>query len=294
MFEKCRANRLFRSFLKRPDIEKAYAMVPPTDSWYDTITKVHDSLAQIRQLPHETWQMESFDGTNLQAIYYPGDSDRIVICCHGYTSHAEREWAYPGLFYHSLGFHVLIPYQRAHGPSGGKWISFGAWEHKDVMLWVEWICQKFPQGQILVHGLSMGGGIVLALADKPMENVKALIADAPNVSIEDFLYGITKYKCKDRAERVYPHLVARFRKEFGVDVPSFNHVTNLAGGCYPLLLAAGSKEQMEEVFGKLKQANPMQTQIVILPGCDHGNGMYKQTEMFQTAIKEFLDNTMTR
>ena len=30
---------------------------------------------------------------------------------------------------------------------------------------------------------------------------------------------------------------------------------------------------------------PKQTDIIILPGCNHGNGMYKQTEMYQKAIE---------
>ena len=38
MFDKVKADILFRKLLKRPDINKAYAMVPPTDCWYDTIT----------------------------------------------------------------------------------------------------------------------------------------------------------------------------------------------------------------------------------------------------------------
>lgn len=33
MFEKIKAHILFEKLLGRPDIEKAYAMVPPTDSW---------------------------------------------------------------------------------------------------------------------------------------------------------------------------------------------------------------------------------------------------------------------
>ena len=44
MFEKFIANILFTKLLQRPDINKAYAMVGPEDSWYDTITKVHNSL----------------------------------------------------------------------------------------------------------------------------------------------------------------------------------------------------------------------------------------------------------
>ena len=53
MLEKLKANILFTKLLKRPDIAKAYAMVEPTDSWYDTITKVHNSLKEIQELPHD-------------------------------------------------------------------------------------------------------------------------------------------------------------------------------------------------------------------------------------------------
>ena len=94
MLTKIKGNILFEKLLKRPDICKAYAMVPPTDSWYDTITKVHNSLAEIRKLPHDVLSLVSHDRIELKGIYYPGskESSVTVICIHGYTSHAEREW----------------------------------------------------------------------------------------------------------------------------------------------------------------------------------------------------------
>ena len=175
MFEKLKANILFHSLLKRHNIDKAYKMVPPTDSWYDTITTVHTSLAEMQTLPHEHWQIESHDGLRLQAVYYPClGSSKTMIWIHGYTSHAERESAFPSLFYRSLGFNVLIPYLRAHGPSEGKYISFGALEHLDMMRWVDKLNQRQPDGSIVFHGLSMGGGIALDLATQDMKNVKLI------------------------------------------------------------------------------------------------------------------------
>ena len=164
MLEKLKARILFRKFLKRPDIRKAYKMVKPKDSWYNTITTVHRSLAQIRELPHENWKITSHDDLTLNAVYYPGHSNKTVIWVHGYTSHAERESAFPGLFYHSMGFNVLVPYLRAHGPSEGKFISFGPMECRDLQKWVSAINDRLPEENILLHGLSMGGGIVLDLA----------------------------------------------------------------------------------------------------------------------------------
>ncbi len=292
MFNKLKANILFHQLLKRPDIEKAYKMVGPEDSWYDTITKVHNSLAGIRKLPHQNWQITSHDGLEMKGIFYPGSSDKTMIWVHGYTSHAERESAFPGLFYHSLGFNVLIPYLRAHGPSEGKYISLGALEYSDMMGWVNLVNDKYPNGQILIHGLSMGGGITLDLACQEMQNVKALIADAPSVNLDSIFFHVAGSVFKKEQEKVFSACCQRFQKEFAVETGAFDRVKNIAQGLYPLLLSAGSEEHMEETLSAIKKRNPKDTAIVILPGCNHGNGMYKQTEMYQNAIRAFIAENM--
>lgn len=294
MFEKIKANILFHHLLKRPDIQKAYKMVGPEDSWFDTITTVHNSLAQIRQLPHKHWQITSHDGLSLQAIFYPGNSDKTMIWVHGYTSHAERESAFPGLFYHSLGYNVLIPYLRAHGPSEGKYISLGALEHLDMLRWVDQVNAQFPDGEIMIHGLSMGGGIVLDLATKEMKNVKCLLADAPSTTVDGIFRDVAKSVFKKDHQKVSDLTQQRFQKEFLADPADFNRVKNIANCRYPLLLSAGSNENMDAVLEQIQQNNPNETAVLILPGCNHGNGMYKQTERYQSAIRDFLDANMTR
>ena len=37
-----------------------------------------------------------------------------------------------------------------------------------------------------------------------------------------------------------------------------------------------------------KRISPKETEIIILPGCNHGNGMYKQTDLYQSVIKKFI------
>ena len=293
MFEKLKADILFDKLLKRKDIDKAYAMVGPEDSWYDTITTVHNSLAQIRQLPHEILQITSHDGLKLQAVYYPCESRKTVIWIHGYTSHAERESAFPGLFYRSLGYNVLIPYLRAHGPSEGTYISFGALEHLDMLRWVDRINEMIPDGQIVLHGLSMGGGIALDMATKEMKNVKCIVSDAPSVSISDFFCGVSKSVFKKGHEKVAFFAMERFHREFGAIATDFDRVENISRCKYPLLLSAGSNEHMDEVLAAIAQRNPKATSVVILPGCNHGNGMYKQTALYQSAIKDLLDQNVS-
>lgn len=292
MFDKLKANILFHALLKRPDIQKAYKMVGPEDSWYDTITTVHNSLAIIRELPHKELQITATDGCKLHALYYPGSSNRTMVWVHGYTSHAERESAFPGLFYHSLGFNVLIPYLRAHGPSEGKYISLGPLEATDLKKWVALLNQKHPDGQILLHGLSMGGGIVLDLAAEELENVRCIVADAPSCSVSGLFRDVASHTFQKDHEGVLNYLYRRYEREFGADARKFDRIETIRNSRYPLLLSAGSNENMEDNLEKIRTNNPMDTRVLILPGCNHGNGMYKQTELYQTAIKEFVGEYM--
>ena len=289
MVEKLKAAILFHILLKRHNIEKAYAMVGPEDSWYDTISTVHNSLAEIKRLPYEDWKITSHDGLDLKALYYPCGSDKTVIWVHGYSSHAERESAFPGLFYRSLGFNVLVPYLRAHGPSGGKRISFGPLEGQDIMGWVNKVNETHPDGSILIHGLSMGGGIALDLATMELKNVKGMVADAPSVSIEKFFRNVASDVFRKDGEAVADEAIRRYRKVFRADPADYDRVTNIKNARYPLLLSAGSNENMEDVLMQIKQNAPTETTVLILPGCNHGNGMYKQTELYQAAIKAFID-----
>ena len=292
MFEKLKANAVFHVLMKRHNIDNAYKMVGPEDSWYDTITKVHNSLAEIRQLPHENWEITSHDSLSLKAVFYPGNTNKTVIWVHGYTSHGERESAFPGLFYHSMGFNVLIPYLRAHGPSEGKYISFGPEECRDLKAWLEKLNSCIPDGQVMFHGLSMGGGIALDLATMKLKNVKCILADAPSYSIPDFFKQVTYSTFKVGQEKILSHMHRRFQKEFSSDAADFDRVKNMVNGKYPLMLTAGSMEGQDEVLNALKERNPQPTNVLILPGCNHGNGMYKQTQMYQNAIREFVDKYM--
>ena len=291
MFEKLKAKILFGKLLSRPNINKAYAMVGPEDSWYNTIKKVHDSLEEIQKLPHEILEIKSSDGTLLRGIYYPAaeKSDKTVICIHGFGSHAEREWAFPGLFYHSLGFNVLIPYQRAHGLSEGEKITFGVLESFDMINWVGEVNKITPDGKILIHGLSMGGGIALLLsASSELIGVKGIISDAPSTGAEAFFNNVSREVFGRNGDKVAAYAIEDLNKYTGRDIKNFNSLEAVKNSAFPILLSAGSMEGLEDMFIEIKKSNPCDTEILILDGCNHGNGMYKQTEVYQTKIKEFI------
>ncbi len=292
MFEKLKAKLLFGKLLSRPDISKAYKMVGPEDSWYNTIKKVHESLEEIQKLPHEILEIKSSDGVYLRGVYYPAEkeSDKTVICIHGFGSHAEREWAFPGLFYHSIGFNVLIPYQRAHGLSEGEKITFGVLEAFDMNNWIGEVNRITPDGKILIHGLSMGGGIALGLSDeKELTSIKGIISDAPTTSVESFFYNVSREVFGKKGDLVAKCAIDDLNKYTGLDAKNYDFIENVKESAIPILLSAGSMENREDTFAEIKKNNPCDTEILILEGCNHGNGMYKQTEIYQSKIREFID-----
>jgi hypothetical protein len=59
-----------------------------------------------------------------------------------------------------------------------------------------------------------------------------------------------------------------------------------------MLLSAGSNESFDNLLENIKNSNPNYSEILVLPDCDHANGMYLQTEMYQKAIKEFINSVI--
>ena len=292
MFEKIIAKKTINRLMTKPDINKAYALTDPSDSWYPTLKKVHDSLVEIRENKHETITITSAEGYTLCAVYYPAAVDApkgTAVFIHGYTSHAEREWAFPGLFYLNLGYNVVIPYQRAHGKSGGKYITFGAAECDDMERWVSLIAKMHPDLPIVIHGLSMGGGIALQLCDKSLPNVKCIISDAPSDSIKGLFRAIAHSEKPEKEEKQYRYLTEIFFKKTGKDVSVTEVLPHIEHSLYPLYLTAGSEENIGERLSSYAEKCPNTAEVIILPGCNHGNGMYKQTELYHRTLREFLE-----
>ena len=114
----------------------------------------------------------------------------------------------------------------------------------------------------------------------------------PNTSIYEFYKNSPTWFFKskfDNHEKISKYMLEKFNKEFKVDIKEYDAIKTVSSSNYPILLSAGSNEHLEELFETLKKVNPKETDIIILPGCNHGNGMYKQTKLYQDKIKEFIN-----
>ena len=128
----------------------------------------------------ETLRITSFDAIPLAAWYVPAENARgTVICMHGYHGSPLGDFSLAAKFFHDHNWNVLLPHERAHGESGGRYLTFGVHERFDCRDWAKAIDEKNNSGlPIVLYGISMGcATVVMSSGLELPKNVACIIAD---------------------------------------------------------------------------------------------------------------------
>ncbi len=124
--------------------------------------------------PMDVWvlQARGAEGT-------PPSRRRTALLIHGLWD--SKAMLLPiGRVLATRGFDVVLPDLRAHGRSGGRYVTYGALEVQDLRA----VCSALAgegliAGPRYVLGFSMGGGIAVQLAATEPETVAGVLALAP-------------------------------------------------------------------------------------------------------------------
>ncbi|MCR5748347.1 MAG: alpha/beta hydrolase [Lachnospiraceae bacterium] len=126
------------------------------------------------------WYIHSADGVLLHASYFPAENaKRFVILCHGYRGTRFGSVASIAKYLHENNCNLLFVDQRCCGESEGEYITFGAKEQYDVLLWLKRLeeenQEKLP---VYFYGQSMGATTVLLASGHALPaEVRGIIAD---------------------------------------------------------------------------------------------------------------------
>ena len=143
---------------------------------------IHDPTRIAPDKPNyldESWTIISRDGLKLNATHFSPDSPghHWAILVHGYGRDQRYAWDY-AVPYLAQGYNVLTPDLRASGTSEGIYLTMGARESDDILLWIEEILKVDPKAKIVLHGVSMGAATVLMAAGKSQSpHLLAVIED---------------------------------------------------------------------------------------------------------------------
>ena len=165
--------------IKKTPYGKYYEFITFGDQW-------------LREHNAQDVYMVNRDGLKLHAYWIPAENPRgTILLAHGYRSSMLVDFSLALECYHALGMNLLVPHQRSHGMSQGRFITLGVKESGDMLEWINYHNQTFGPYQMILSGLSMGASTMLYLADQKLpDNVKGIIADCGFTSPKEILLSV--------------------------------------------------------------------------------------------------------
>lgn len=282
-FMACRRGKEL-NWLVREELEKT-----PYGEFYENVVAADQWLKQ-----HEVQDvyMQSHDGLRLHALWIPAeDAKGTILLAHGYRSSYLLDFAMVFDVYHQFGFNLLVPDQRSHGKSEGKYITFGVKESHDVADWICFHNQHFGALPLILNGLSMGASTVLYLADEVLpDNVKGIIADCGFTSPKAIVNNVYKSIIRLPAALslwsadIFARLFAHFR--FGEK----DTRRTLANSRLPVLMIHGLADDFVscEMTKQAYAACTSEKQLLLVSGAGHGVSFLSDPVGYTAAVLYFL------
>ena len=240
----------------------------------------------------------SHDGLKLHGLWVPALNPRgTMLFAHGYRSTMLVDFGLAFDYYHKLGMNLLIPEQRSHGKSQGRFITFGVKESRDMTGWLEFHNSRFGASPVILSGLSMGASTMMYLADRELpENVKGIIADCGFTSPRDILSSVfTNVTHLPAIPSIWAtELFARILAGFSLSERDTRKT--LSKNRLPIIMVHG----LDDGFVPCEMTNEGYAvctgpkQLLLVEGADHGVSFLVEKERYSAMVKEFLDTNVGR
>lgn len=238
--------------------------------------------------------IKSFDGLNLVAYKLDAENPKgTFVLMHGYHSDPLREFAGLARFYNGLGYNVVLPFQRAHGKSEGKYITFGVKERYDLRDWILETNKLYgSENPVYLEGISMGcATVVMSLGFDLPENVKGIVADCGFTSPEEIIWKVLK---KDK-KLPLSHLImatGEFMTKHIADFDEreFSTVTALRHNKIPVIFIHGAEDDFVPIEMSITNFQMCRSKksLYIVPDCPHAIAYLVDEEKYHKKVTDFL------
>ena len=231
--------------------------------------------------------IKSFDGINLHAMFISHPKEKgVIILEHGYRSTKERD-LYSSLYnYYNMGYSLLICDNRGCGKSGGKYITFGYYESRDLDKWVDYIYKRH-KCKILLAGISLGASSVLMVNNK---HVKGMLVDSGYTSAYHEIKYCIRHYFHILPFIFMPMICLYVRLLIGFRLKKCNVLINLGNINIPILFVHGMSDDFVPHQNTIQQYNFYngKKEILLIPNATHGMGYLVDEETYLNKIKQFL------
>ena len=278
-----------------PWFEKEELEKTPYGRYYETILDADRWLGDHDA--KDVW-IESYDGLKLHGHWVAAKNPvGTILLVHGYRSTKLVDFGVAFDYYHQKGLNLLIPDQRCHGKSEGRYITFGVKESRDMVSWIEYHNRTFGKYPLLMSGMSMGASTVMFVAEEILpENVCGIIADCGFSSPKDILASVYKSKVHLPAMPTVwaADLFARLFAGFSLSEKQTEK--SLASTHLPVLLILGTADRYVpcEMTKRSYAACKSPKKLLLVEGAGHGVSFLKDHERYTAYIEEFLTETIEK
>jgi len=249
--------------------------------WYRDVAKQH-------------WT-EKAAGANLKLVadYIPAaqSSKKTVVLVHGVGSDKEPMGGYVAMF-HNLGYNTLIPDTRGQGQSQGMVISYGHYESKDYLKWVDQVIAKQGQdSQVVLFGVSMGGATTMMTSGlKTPSQLKAYIEDCGYTNADAEI----AYQAKQMYNLPYWPLVPltslMTKLKAGFYFKDANATATVKQNHKPMLFIHGGADKFvpTKMVYTVYRADAGPKELLVVPGAKHAAALSHNPKLYEKTVKAYL------
>ncbi len=275
-------------------LDEAAVLKTPYGKYFDIIQMGNQWLSDHNA---QSVAMESRDGLKLHALWVPAENPRAtIILAHGYHSCILTDFSMIYERYHNAGLNLLLPDQRCHRNSEGRFITFGVKESRDFVDWGHYCNTHFGQYPILYSGLSMGAATVMYVAgdeEKP-KNTVGFIADCGFTSPKEI---ISKVFTQVVHLPAWPFLwaadlFARFFAGFCLDEKSTEQT--LVKNTLPIILVHGLADDFvpSDMTKRSYAACGGEKELLLVENAGHGISFVKAEAEYEALVMAFFDRVL--
>lgn len=277
---------------RRHMIDSTYTRVfnkyPELQAWNDSLT----AKGNLR----DTFLLAN-DGTRRHGLILKHDSlsKGTTLVLHGYDDNAIVMMRYFYMHYELFGRDVVVPDHFNHGDSEGDYIRFGWLDRLDVKnLWIPLAHQLWPNQDIIVHGLSMGGAITMFTSGEEFADslhVSAFIEDCGYSSIWEQLayqlkveYGMPSFPILDIAS-----FISSLKN--GWSFKDGDAIKQVAKCQKPMLFIHGDADDFvptEMVYKCYEAKVNGYKELWIVPGAEHARSIHHCWDEYCQRCEDFI------
>jgi len=255
-----------------------------------------------RRIPYRETQFTSYDGTKLTGWFLDRGWWRpTVVGLHGVTGNRTSLIRF-GVILYDAGFNVFLFDGRAHGHSGGRFVTYGYHEVRDVSAALDHISKKFRlrDQHFGLVGISMGAAIALQTAARD-PRIAAVWAESPFSSLQKISREYVADVLRMPSTAVVPatwvaELIANYRGNFSVS--DVNPLAIAGKITCPVQLVHGLADDFvrphhsQAIFEAL--VNAREKDLWLVEGATHGRCYRAAVEEHRVRLPDFFRRHLGR